>query len=908
MAKKGRKEMPKAGRVLIALSVTALLFLALAVLVQEGRGPTVAKAQGYSYHTLRVYGNGYEGAGDTSKQDPYTKLYPEDPPYTDPEAIFNPQLPQAPRKDSITFNPIFMSEFETFDENHAQGLYNQIFAGTRNATQKVWFRMWYEPWHWDKDVDANGKLELFCTITGCRNLTGTLDEWYPAVMQEFTYMLLEADLLANEPKPLAGQVGRTSFVFPVGMRPYLLFNESGGVDSTSAQARYGWGLTSLDGDFDGIPDIVHVESEWTLFDKTRVAADFNGNGSIDPLDPDTTALNGNELAIFRLGTKPLAVGAKIQFLDHMAIVKAIFINSVQLEIYYLGDMIPVSLGSRTIYVGDMLLSGSSGPGQLIPAGGHNLCDFPTGPWFVYLDSIDRAENKARLMVGRALGATWSAMEDRPFQADTRPGDPWFLKRFYVDGHEYNVVAIMTEGGGQDPWYTAKCPLNDSVPWPPRPEDRTRFKFITIRTPVPKAGTYDDPLIGHPIEQHSVRLQPYAARDRLSVMPPYNHEHYIVPDVQAIQQFTCKEEDVRYCGLSTGMEKQVTAAEEPVKAFDLADRSKSLGEVVPDEVIIRFRSPAAGQLLANRLAVAGQASRWLRDEAMADIEPLPKEILGLQPFAAGQARALQTLRAHAKLSKLAQSLEAGQALARDQVAVVADALYAAMEPDDPMNMFYAQVAEGTDLRELCLALMKRPDVEYANPSRVYYTEGSPNDVNFYRQWNLDRIRMPQAWDSASNTYDPNGVKVCVVDSGVRISHQELSGRTAYPKDVYLANGDAYGNADPNDDDLDGHGTAVAGIIAAKRDNSLGIAGIAPVTIIPVNANGCPVGDGACGKISHFEDGIYWGVEHGAAVINCSFGSYAYAPFPSELAAVNYAASRGVLVVSTSGNTNNEGTTT
>ena len=67
------------------------------------------------------------------------------------------------------------------------------------------------------------------------------------------------------------------------------------------------------------------------------------------------------------------------------------------------------------------------------------------------------------------------MENAPRQPNRSAGGPWFLKRFYVDGHEYNVVAIMT------------C-ATDSM------------QYITLRSPLPKVDVT--------IEQHSVRLEGY----------------------------------------------------------------------------------------------------------------------------------------------------------------------------------------------------------------------------------------------------------------------------------------------------------------------------------------------------------------------------------------------------------------
>ena len=118
-------------------------------------------------------------------------------------------------------------------------------------------------------------------------------------------MLMEPKPLAEKPEPTYGQAGSTSLVFPVGMRgeDYL--------------APYGYGLTSLDGNFDGIPDIVHVDSEQTISETTRIAVDFDGDGPGEKLDPDGKGLSGDELAVFRLDPLEVPIGVYVQFLDHL---------------------------------------------------------------------------------------------------------------------------------------------------------------------------------------------------------------------------------------------------------------------------------------------------------------------------------------------------------------------------------------------------------------------------------------------------------------------------------------------------------------------------------------------------------------------------------------------------------------
>lgn len=148
------------------------------------------------------------------------------------------------------------------------------------------------------------------------------------------------------------------------------------------------------------------------------------------------------------------------------------------------------------------------------------------------------------------------------------------------------------------------------------------------------------------------------------------------------------------------------------------------------------------------------------------------------------------------------------------------------------------------------------------------------------WQLLRADLPLAWQVTTG----RGVVVAVVDSGVQADHPGLRGRVLPGRDFVNNDGDAA--------DDDGHGTAVAGVIAADGD---GVAGactgclILPVKVIAAN------GTGDWGTIAA---GVVWAADHGAQVINLSFGS------PRALdvvgAAVAYAESKGVIVVAAAGN--------
>ncbi|MEB3197209.1 MAG: S8 family serine peptidase [Candidatus Sericytochromatia bacterium] len=126
-----------------------------------------------------------------------------------------------------------------------------------------------------------------------------------------------------------------------------------------------------------------------------------------------------------------------------------------------------------------------------------------------------------------------------------------------------------------------------------------------------------------------------------------------------------------------------------------------------------------------------------------------------------------------------------------------------------------------------------------------------------QWSLRRIEAPQAWQITRAHRD---VVVAVVDSGVDSEHPELAGRVLRGFNVLQPRR-------PSQDDI-GHGTAVAGLIAARGNNGRGFCGVAPdCRILPVKVN--EPGTGAV-SAQHIAQGIRWAVREGATVINASVG--------------------------------------
>jgi type VII secretion-associated serine protease mycosin len=185
-----------------------------------------------------------------------------------------------------------------------------------------------------------------------------------------------------------------------------------------------------------------------------------------------------------------------------------------------------------------------------------------------------------------------------------------------------------------------------------------------------------------------------------------------------------------------------------------------------------------------------------------------------------------------------------------------------------------------------ALRANGSVAYAErDGRAEATDTSTNDPYYMSQTStsISQVRAPAAWDVTTGA---PGFVVAVVDSGVS-SHPDLAGK--------LLPGWDYVNNDNNPADDNGHGTMVAGIIGAATNNATGIAGlcwgcaIMPVKVLDANASG---------SYANIASGITYAADHGAKVINLSLGG---STTSSTLqSAVDYAVSKGAVVVAASGN--------
>lgn len=208
-----------------------------------------------------------------------------------------------------------------------------------------------------------------------------------------------------------------------------------------------------------------------------------------------------------------------------------------------------------------------------------------------------------------------------------------------------------------------------------------------------------------------------------------------------------------------------------------------------------------------------------------------------------------------------------------------------------------VEEGTDIASQIKEILKINGVQLAEPDylrRASALPSSSSDPLYNQQWHLAAANIPQAWAHLqSQGLSPGGnrnIIVAVIDTGVDLTHQDLAPNLW----TNVQDGSHGFNAitkttNPQDDH--GHGTHVAGIIAAQANNGVGGVGVAyNVQIMPIKS----AQYSGILSASDIASGIYFAVQNGADVINMSFGGYGKSTLEEDALAIAFG--QAVLVAS------------
>lgn len=229
----------------------------------------------------------------------------------------------------------------------------------------------------------------------------------------------------------------------------------------------------------------------------------------------------------------------------------------------------------------------------------------------------------------------------------------------------------------------------------------------------------------------------------------------------------------------------------------------------------------------------------------------------------------------------------------------------------VGLALVQAPAGKSLAQAASDLTDAGGAEWAEPNYTIGLDLIPNDPAYASLQSpyLARIAAPAAWDITTGRSE---IVIAVLDTGVDSTHEDLAAAIWVNPGEIPGNGiddegngfvdDVHGwdfaSGDNRPDDDHGHGTHVSGIAAARIDNGLGIAGVAGhATIMPVD-----VFQGGIGTYEALIRAIIYAADNGARVINMSLGASSYSL--GEEAAVDYAYSKGVVVVAAAGNSGRE----
>lgn len=159
------------------------------------------------------------------------------------------------------------------------------------------------------------------------------------------------------------------------------------------------------------------------------------------------------------------------------------------------------------------------------------------------------------------------------------------------------------------------------------------------------------------------------------------------------------------------------------------------------------------------------------------------------------------------------------------------------------------------------------------------------------WGLQAVNAPQAWSSLG--HKGAGIKVCVLDTGINASHPEF-----FKNGTSIIKGSQNFTTSPSVNDVDGHGTHVAGTIAGQLNASGSYIGVAPDVELYIAK---VLGDNGSGQTSWIINGANWCASQGARILSMSLGGGTKSK--TEENAYNSIYNGGKLIIAAAGNDGN-----
>lgn len=261
--------------------------------------------------------------------------------------------------------------------------------------------------------------------------------------------------------------------------------------------------------------------------------------------------------------------------------------------------------------------------------------------------------------------------------------------------------------------------------------------------------------------------------------------------------------------------------------------------------------------------------------------------------------------------------------RQKFATRANRLRGPFQPPEISRTYLLQVDNlRGKLTKILSDLRADPNVEFAEEDRIATANITPNDPylsstgswgqSYPDLWGIQKIGAPAAWNTSTGT----GIIVAVVDTGIDYNHPDIADNVwintgeipnngidddhnGYIDDVrgWDFIGSTYTNPQQSNDPIDhnGHGTHVAGTVAAVGNNGIGVIGVAwNAQVMAVKG----LDDTGTGVDSTLDPAILYAANNGADIISASWGGTTYSQ--AEADAISYAYNLGAVIVVAAGN--------
>ncbi len=325
---------------------------------------------------------------------------------------------------------------------------------------------------------------------------------------------------------------------------------------------------------------------------------------------------------------------------------------------------------------------------------------------------------------------------------------------------------------------------------------------------------------------------------------------------------------------------------------------ALGNNTPERsvrLLVKIREPLAGEIeaalpLATLYLVAGQSGvpqveSFLSRHSVEKLTPVYPGIVKLK-----KTQGLSDLEIVTRI--------------RGKFAKRANRLHAEFQPPEISRTYIVEVLRGQEgiVGEILAGLKADAGVEFAEEDQQVSASVLPNDPYLQSSgswgqaypdlWGILKIGAPAAWDTNTGA----GILVAVVDTGIDYNHPDIVANM-WPALGYDFIGATHTNPVQSNDPIDhqGHGTHVAGTIAAVGNNGIGVIGVAwNARVMAVKG----LDDEGIGLDSTLAPAIQYAADNGADVINASWDGPGYSQTIAD--AVSYAYNLGAVFVAAAGN--------